>query len=43
MSAKILDGKAFSAKVRAQVAAHVATLKAQHNLTPGLALSLIHI
>ena len=41
MSAKILDGKAFAAKVRAQVADHVTKLKANHDLTPGLAVVLV--
>ena len=41
MTATILDGKAFAAKVRAQVADHVATLKADHGLTPGLAVVLV--
>ena len=39
--AKILDGKAFAADVRARVAEHVATLKAEHDLTPGLAVVLV--
>ncbi len=41
MTATLLDGKAFSAKVRAQVAAHVTQLKADHDLTPGLAVVLV--
>lgn len=41
MTATLLDGKAFSAKVRAQVADHVAKLKADHDLTPGLAVVLV--
>ncbi|KQB11627.1 bifunctional methylenetetrahydrofolate dehydrogenase/methenyltetrahydrofolate cyclohydrolase FolD [Rhodobacter capsulatus] len=41
MSAKIIDGKAFAAKVRAQVAAHVARLRAETGLTPGLAVVLV--
>ena len=41
MSATILDGKAFAANVRAQVGAHVAKLKADHDLTPGLAVVLV--
>ena len=41
MSAKIIDGKAFAAKVRAQVAAHVARLQAETGLTPGLAVVLV--
>lgn len=41
MSAKIIDGKAFAAKVRGQVAEHVTKLKAEHNITPGLAVILV--
>ncbi|MBD3786995.1 MAG: bifunctional methylenetetrahydrofolate dehydrogenase/methenyltetrahydrofolate cyclohydrolase, partial [Sphingomonadales bacterium] len=33
MSAKIIDGKAFAARVRAQVAEHVTRLKGQ-GITP---------
>ena len=41
MSAAILDGKAFAARVRGEVAAHVARLKAGHGLVPGLAVVLV--
>ena len=41
MTATVLDGKAFAAKVRAQVAEHVAVLKAEHGLVPGLAVVLV--
>ncbi len=41
MSATIIDGKAFAAKVREHVAAHVARLKADHDITPGLAVVLV--
>ncbi|KAJ54096.1 methenyltetrahydrofolate cyclohydrolase [Actibacterium mucosum KCTC 23349] len=41
MVAQIIDGKAFAAKVRGQVAQHVSALKAQHNQTPGLAVVLV--
>lgn len=41
MTATIIDGKAFAAKVRAQVAQHVARLKADHGVTPGLAVVLV--
>ncbi len=41
MSADIIDGKAFAATVRAKVATHVATLKADHGITPGLAVILV--
>lgn len=41
MSATIIDGKAFAAKVRAQVADEVSKLKSEHNITPGLAVILV--
>jgi methylenetetrahydrofolate dehydrogenase (NADP+)/methenyltetrahydrofolate cyclohydrolase len=41
MTARIIDGKAFAEKVRAQVADHVARLKRDHGLTPGLAVVLV--
>ena len=41
MTAEIIDGKAFAAKVRAQVAEHVARMKADHGITPGLAVVLV--
>ena len=41
MSAKIIDGKAFAADVRAQVAEHVTKLKSDHGITPGLAVVLV--
>lgn len=41
MTATVIDGKAFAAKVRAQVAAHVARLKEEQGLTPGLAVVLV--
>ena len=41
MSADIIDGKAFAGRVREKVAAHVAQLKADHNVTPGLAVVLV--
>ena len=41
MGAKIIDGKAFAAKIRQQVAVHVAALKAEHQITPGLAVVLV--
>ena len=41
MAAKIIDGKAFAATVREQVAAHVARLKDEHGITPGLAVVLV--
>lgn len=41
MSATIIDGKAFAAEVRAQVAEHVARLKEEQGITPGLAVVLV--
>jgi methylenetetrahydrofolate dehydrogenase (NADP+)/methenyltetrahydrofolate cyclohydrolase len=41
MSATIIDGKAFAATIREKVAGHVARLKADHGLTPGLAVVLV--
>ncbi|WP_114284853.1 bifunctional methylenetetrahydrofolate dehydrogenase/methenyltetrahydrofolate cyclohydrolase FolD [Candidatus Halocynthiibacter alkanivorans] len=41
MTADIIDGKAFAATMREKIAAHVARLKAEHDLTPGLAVVLV--
>ncbi|MBQ4827597.1 bifunctional methylenetetrahydrofolate dehydrogenase/methenyltetrahydrofolate cyclohydrolase FolD [Leisingera sp. HS039] len=41
MAATLIDGKAFAAKVRGQVAGHVARLKEEHGITPGLAVVLV--
>jgi methylenetetrahydrofolate dehydrogenase (NADP+)/methenyltetrahydrofolate cyclohydrolase len=41
MTARIIDGKAFAAKVREKVAGHVARLKEEHGITPGLAVVLV--
>ena len=41
MTAVVIDGKVFAAKVRAQVAVHVAKLRDQNGLTPGLAVVLV--
>ncbi|TNF22491.1 MAG: bifunctional methylenetetrahydrofolate dehydrogenase/methenyltetrahydrofolate cyclohydrolase [Rhodobacteraceae bacterium] len=41
MTAQVIDGKAFSARVRAEVATHVARLKEEHGITPGLAVVLV--
>ena len=41
MAAKIIDGKAFAADVRGRVAQHVAALKQDHDLVPGLAVVLV--
>jgi methylenetetrahydrofolate dehydrogenase (NADP+)/methenyltetrahydrofolate cyclohydrolase len=39
--AEIIDGKAFAAGLRARIAEKVADLKAQHGVTPGLAVVLV--
>ncbi|MEL6958611.1 MAG: bifunctional methylenetetrahydrofolate dehydrogenase/methenyltetrahydrofolate cyclohydrolase FolD [Pseudomonadota bacterium] len=41
MAATVIDGKAFAANVRAKVAEHVARLKEEHGITPGLAVVLV--
>ena len=41
MTATVIDGKAFAARVRGQVAEHVARLKAEHGIVPGLAVVLV--
>ena len=41
MSAQIIDGKAFAAKVRGQVAEHVTRIKEKNGITPGLAVVLV--
>ncbi len=38
---KVIDGKAFAAGLRARVGAAVAALKAEHEVTPGLAVVLV--
>jgi methylenetetrahydrofolate dehydrogenase (NADP+)/methenyltetrahydrofolate cyclohydrolase len=39
--AKLIDGKAFAADLRAKIAVDVAALKAEHGVTPGLAVVLV--
>jgi len=41
MRATIIDGKAFAATIRDKVADHVARLREQHGITPGLAVVLV--
>ncbi|MDX1742425.1 MAG: bifunctional methylenetetrahydrofolate dehydrogenase/methenyltetrahydrofolate cyclohydrolase FolD [Ruegeria sp.] len=41
MVAQVIDGKAFAAKVRAQVADQVVKLKEENGITPGLAVVLV--
>ncbi len=38
---KVIDGKSFAVGIRAKVAEHVAKLKAEHGITPGLAVVLV--
>ena len=40
-TATIIDGKQFAARLRAGIAARIAQLKAEHGLTPGLAVVLV--
>ena len=41
MTADLIDGKAFAADLRARIAAQVAAMKADHGVTPGLAVVLV--
>jgi methylenetetrahydrofolate dehydrogenase (NADP+) / methenyltetrahydrofolate cyclohydrolase len=41
MKARVIDGKAVAADVRAEVAKDVAAMKAKHGFTPGLAVVLV--
>ena len=41
MTAQIIDGKAFAAKLRGKVGVHVARLKKDHGVIPGLAVVLV--
>ncbi|SFP15892.1 bifunctional methylenetetrahydrofolate dehydrogenase/methenyltetrahydrofolate cyclohydrolase FolD [Tranquillimonas alkanivorans] len=41
MTATIIDGKAYAATIREKVAAHVARLKDEMDITPGLAVVLV--
>ena len=41
MAATVIDGKAFAATVRGKMAEHVTRLKADHGITPGLAVVLV--
>ncbi len=41
MTAKVIDGKAFAAKVRGEVAAHVTRIREEQGLVPGLAVVLV--
>ncbi|MBM1221543.1 bifunctional methylenetetrahydrofolate dehydrogenase/methenyltetrahydrofolate cyclohydrolase FolD [Ponticoccus sp. SC2-23] len=41
MTATRIDGKAFAARLRTEIGAHVGSLKADHGITPGLAVVLV--
>ena len=41
MTAKIIDGKAYADGLRERIAGHVARLKAEHGITPGLAVVIV--
>jgi methylenetetrahydrofolate dehydrogenase (NADP+)/methenyltetrahydrofolate cyclohydrolase len=41
MTATLIDGKAFAARLRTDIAARVASLKADHGIVPGLAVVLV--
>lgn len=41
MKAKIIDGKTFAENLRKKIAAQVAIIKKEHNITPGLAVILV--
>jgi methylenetetrahydrofolate dehydrogenase (NADP+) / methenyltetrahydrofolate cyclohydrolase len=41
MTAKIIDGKAFAEQLRQRIAGHVARLKSDHGITPGLAVVIV--
>jgi methylenetetrahydrofolate dehydrogenase (NADP+)/methenyltetrahydrofolate cyclohydrolase len=41
MTAQIIDGKTFAAGLRERIASHVARLKAEHGITPGLAVVIV--
>ena len=41
MNARIIDGKAFAARLAAKVAAEAARLKREHAIIPGLAVVLV--
>ena len=41
MTAKLIDGTAFAADLRARVASHAARLKEKHGIVPGLAVVLV--
>lgn len=41
MTAQLIDGKTYAAGLRERIAGHVAQLKAEHGITPGLAVVIV--
>ena len=41
MTATIIDGKSFAEGLRSRIAGHVERLKADHGITPGLAVVIV--
>lgn len=41
MTAQIIDGKSYAEDLRGRIAGHVARLKAEHGITPGLAVVIV--
>src|SRR5882724_10241271 len=41
MTAQIIDGKAYAEGLRGRIAGHVTRLKAEHGITPGLAVVIV--
>ena len=41
MTANIIDGKLFAENLRGRIAGHVERLKAEHGITPGLAVVIV--
>jgi methylenetetrahydrofolate dehydrogenase (NADP+)/methenyltetrahydrofolate cyclohydrolase len=41
MTAQIIDGKSYAEGLRARIAGHVARLRAEHGVTPGLAVVIV--
>ena len=41
MTAQIIDGKSYAEGLRARIAGHVARLKAEHGITPGVAVVMV--
>ncbi|GLQ09627.1 bifunctional protein FolD [Devosia yakushimensis] len=41
MTARIIDGKSYAENLRTRIAGHVARLKAEHGITPGLAVVIV--